>query len=526
MVRSQPQDKIGSNSYYVMGEFMMRLFEILLLLLSAGLLVLMMFFRNSKRLPLFLTSVMGTLVLIIHLTFEGIRVQLLFPYCMVIVSLVVSVYGLLRKKGERKVSCFISVPLFSITVLSLILTAGLMYLFPVFKLPEPMGKLEVGTKTFHFIDASRKELFGETTGSPRELMVQVWYPAQNTSGRPVPFIPESAKVLKEEPMSHEIGIPRIFMDYLKYIPSHAYSNAEVSDSSPTYPLIVLNHGFGSSKIYQTSQAENLASHGYIVASIDHTYSTFATVFPDGRTTVMRTDDEQVGDKEYRDTVGKVWTDDIIFTLDQLEQINDGQISSGLKGRMNLDRIGVFGHSFGGGASYDSANDPRIKAGIDLDGALYRYDQAPVKKPFMFMFSESAFDLYNKVREHYVYTDEELEAMGGTREGFEEAVTEVGTQVGHLRYVAQHGGQILYVENTEHYNFADLQFITPLLRQFQLAGKINSVRSTTLVNAYVLDFFDKYLKDKNGTLLEGPISDYPEVKFATELFAKEDPDMNK
>lgn len=504
----------------------MRLFEVLLLLLSAGLLVLIMFFRYSKRMPLFLASVTGTLVLIIHLAFEGFRVQLLFPYCMILVSLVVSVYGLLRKKAARKFSRFISVPLFSITVLSLILTAGVMYLFPVFQLPEPTGKLEIGTQTFHFIDTGREELFGETAGSPRELMVQVWYPAQNTSGRPVPFIPESAKVLKEEPMSHEIGIPRIFMDYLKYIPSHAYSNAEVSDSSPTYPLIVLNHGFGSSKIYQTSQAENLASHGYIVASIDHTYSTFATVFPDGRTTAMRTDDEQVGDKEYRDTVGKVWTDDIIFTLDQLEQINAGQISSGLKGRMNLDRIGVFGHSFGGGASYDSANDPRIKAGIDLDGALYRYDQAPVKKPFMFMFSESAFDLYNKVREHYVYTDEELEAMGGTREEFEEAVTEVGTQVGHLRYVAQHGGQILYVENTEHYNFADLQFITPLLRQFQLAGKISPVRSTTLVNAYVLDFFNKYLKDKNGILLEGPSSEYPEVKFATLLFAEEEQDMNK
>ncbi|MDR0268000.1 dienelactone hydrolase [Paenibacillus sp.] len=496
----------------------MRLFEILLLLNSAGLLVIKIFFKKNNRMPLFIASVVGTLLLVTQFMAEGYRDQLLFPYCITIAFLATSVYAFFRKNTAWKMPRFLSATLFTAAAASLLLTAGLLYVFPVFQLPKPTGTLKVGTQTFHFVDTDRKELFGEAPGGKRELMVQVWYPAQNTIGKPMPFIPGGDKVLKEEPMSGTFGIPRKLTDYLKSISSHSYENAEVSGSNATYPLIILNHGYGSSKIFQTSQAENLASHGYIVASIDHTYSTFATVFPDGRTTTMKTDEELIGEKKYRNKVGKMWTDDVSFTLDQLERINSGGIQSKLYGKIDFGRVGAFGHSFGGAASYDSAYDPRIKAGIDLDGSLYRYDKEPLSKPFMFIFSEMGFDLYNKVREHYVYTDEELKAYGVTREQIEKDTREVETQVGHLEHVAKHGGQILYIENMEHYNFADLQFLTPLFRQLKLTGKINPARSAFIVNAYTLDFFDKYLKDKGGSLIDGPSSKYPEVKFVTSLFA--------
>lgn len=496
----------------------MRIFEILLLLTSAGLLVIKIFSKNKNRMPLFIASVAGTLLLVIQLITEGYRIQLIFPYCITIAFLVVSVYDFFYKKVPWKMPRFLSVTLFTAAAASLLLTAGLMYIFPAFRLPEPTGALKVGTQTFHFVDADRNEIFGEAPGGKRALMVQVWYPAQNTKGKPMPFIPDGDKVLKEEPMSKTFGIPTIFMEYMKSISSHSYENADVSGSSTTYPLIILNHGYGSSKIYHTSQAENLASHGYIVASIDHTYSTFATVFPDGRTTTMKTDEELIGEKKYRNKVGKVWTDDVSFTLDQLERINSGGIPSKLNGKMDLGRIGVFGHSFGGAASYDSAYDPRITAGIDLDGSLYLYDKEPLSKPFMFMFSDMAFDLFNKVREHYVYTDEELKEKGVTRKQIEEDTKGAETQVGHLEHVAKNGGQILYIENTEHYNLADLQFLTPLFQQIKLTGKISPARSASIVNAYTLDFFDKYLKHKGGSLIDGPSGEYSEVKFMTSRFA--------
>ncbi|MBE9913999.1 dienelactone hydrolase [Paenibacillus donghaensis] len=500
----------------------MRLFEILLLLTSAGLLAIKMFCKKNNGMPLFIASITGTLLLIIHLIVEGYRIQLVFPYCIIIAFLAVSVLALFHKTAAWKMPRFLSITLFSAGTASLLLTGALMYVFPVFQLPEPTGSLKVGTQTFHFVDEGRKEIFGDTPGGKRELMVQVWYPAQNTKGKPLPFISDADKVLKEEPVSNTFGIPTMFVEYMKNISSHSYENAEISGSSSSYPLIILNHGYSSSKIYHTSQAENLASHGYIVASIDHTYSTFATVFPDGRTTTMKTDEDLIGEKQYRNKVGKVWTDDVTFTLDQLERINSGEIPSEFNGKIDLGRVGVFGHSFGGAASYDAAYDPRITAGIDLDGSLYLYDKEPLSKPFMFMFSDMAFDLFNKVREHYVYTDEELKDKGVTRKQIEEDTKGAETQVGHLEHVAKNGGQILYIENTEHYNLADLQFLTPLFQQIKLTGKISPARSAFIVNAYTLDFFDKYLKHKGGSLINGPSDEYSEVKFMTSKFAEERP----
>ena len=53
----------------------------------------------------------------------------------------------------------------------------------------------------------------------------------------------------------------------------------------------------------------------------------------------------------------------------------------------------------------------------------------------------------------------------------------------------------------------------------MIGKIEPKRAASLINAYMLDFFDKHLKDKGDTLLEGPNQKYPEVKFATSLFTE-------
>lgn len=496
----------------------MRLFEVLLLLFSAALLAVRMGVGPGRRMTLLLAGASGTLLMAIQLAAEGYRAQMLFPYGFTIGFLAFSTYAVIRQTPVRKMPRIVSVPLFALASASVLLTAGLLYAFPVFRLPEPTGPFPVGTQTFRMVDEGRNELFGDAPDGKRALMVQVWYPAQHAHGKPAPWIPDATKVLKEEPLSRSAGVPQVFLDYLKRIPSHSFENADFSSSSPSYPLVILNHGYGSSRIFHTTQAENLASHGYIVASIDHTYSTFATVFPDGRTTTMKTDEELIDETSYRDKVGKVWTEDISFVLDQLGQLNAGRIPSKLGGRIDWGRVGVFGHSFGGAASYDAAYDPRIKAGIDLDGSLYLDDKAPLTKPFMFIFSDSAFDVFNKAREHGVFTDEELRAAGMTREQYEEQLEEVDKQVVHLEYTAQHSGPILYVENTEHYNFTDLQFLTPLFRPLKLTGDIRPARAAALVNAYMLDFFDKYLKNQGGGLLEGPNVEYPEVKSATSLFA--------
>lgn len=166
-----------------------------------------------------------------------------------------------------------------------------------------------------------------------------------------------------------------------------------------------------------------------MAVIDHTYNTFATKFPDGRITTSTTNDLFSPDHDYqtergnRDKLGKVLTDDVAFVLDQFELIQSGKIPSHLKGRINLGNVGVFGHSIGGATAYDASYDPRIAVGIDFDGGLYRLrEREGLRKPFLFINSESEFEKLKMVMDNRVYTDSELNRMGSTRE-WEDKVTE-------------------------------------------------------------------------------------------------------
>ncbi|MCP1310085.1 alpha/beta hydrolase family protein [Paenibacillus tyrfis] len=500
----------------------MRLFEMLLFFSSACLLALLFIFNQRiRRSALLLTSGAGSIFLVIHLLVEGYRVQLLFLYGFTILMLMLSLIDVfITQKAVRTASRIRRVLGRLFIVIGLIVTACFLYVFPVFDLPAPTGELKVGTQVFHFVDPNREETFGKPATGKRELMVQVWYPAQAGTGKYAPFIPDT-RILRY--MAANYGLPGFTFQHLKYVSSHAYSGAEVSSAQTSYPLILANPGFSSSRFLHTSQAENLASHGYIVAVIDHTYNTFATEFPDGQITTSTTNDLFSPDHDFRtesgnrDKLGKVLTDDVAFALDQFELIQSGHIPSQLKGRIDLGHVGVFGHSIGGATAYDASYDPRIAVGIDIDGGLYRLrDREGLRKPFLFMNSESVFERLKMVMDNRVYTDAELNRIGNTREWVDQETEYKKLELERMRETVAAGGQFLYIDNTEHLNFTDAQFISPIFKMLGITGKIAPERANSVINAYMLDFFDMYLKNQGGILMKGPDSRFPEVKFVTSL----------
>lgn len=495
----------------------MRRFELLLFISNIGLFACTVLLKKGRRkIPVFVASGIATLLLVIHWTVEGYRVQLFFPYGLTILFLAVSGYSYFKKNGPKKIPRFMWGAAYTAIAGMLAVTAVLMYAFPVFKLPEPKGEFKVGTQTFHFVDTHRKEIYGEDREGNRELMVQVWYPAQAGTGKYAPFIPEP-RILSY--MAADYGLPGFIFGHLRYVSSHTFSGAEVSPAQNSYPLILANPGNGSSRFFHTSQAEYLASHGYIVAVIDHTYNTFATEFPDGRITTSTTNDLFSPDNDYRtgieirDKLGKVLTGDVAFALDQFELIQSGQIPSPIKGKIDLGHVGVFGHSIGGATAYDAAYDPRIAVGIDLDGGLYRLrDREGLRKPFLFINSESYFEKLKMVMDNQVYTDAELSRMGSTREWEDQVSEDKKLELERMRETVGVGGRVLYIENTEHLNFTDVQFISPIFKMMGITGKIEPERADDVINAYMLDFFDMYLKKQGGSLMKGPDSRFPEVKF--------------
>ncbi|PZD96709.1 dienelactone hydrolase [Paenibacillus sambharensis] len=500
----------------------MRLFEIMLLASNVLLLVLLFMpntaFRRQTLLPV---SGIAAAVLLVHFLAEGGRWQLLVPYVMTLVFLAVSIYRLQRRASspQRRVSAWITLPLKSLLTLAILASASLAVLLPVFSLPEPTGPYPTGTRIIHWVDESREETIG-AAGGKREIMVQLWYPAKpDRELETAPLVPEGMEILNA--LAAEMRLSGQLISHWQYTLTHSAMNAELSGEQPSYPLILLNHGMGTARFLQTAQAENLASHGYIVASVEHPYSTLASVFPDGRVTHNETDSARmVKSVDYREEVGSVWTEDVRFALGQLEKMNIGQAESGFTGKIDMSRVGVMGHSYGGAASYDMMPDDRVDAGIDMDGTLYGFRGDPaVTKPFLFFYAEDTFNAYNEIRQGKSYTNAELEKMGTTREEMAEQLKIAGLEIQQISETLKSNNQLLYMDGSSHYNFTDLQLASPLLPQLGFTGPIDGERSTAIVNQVVLDFFNKHLLGQDGGLLENPGSAYPELRDGTSEFAE-------
>ncbi|WP_337031887.1 alpha/beta hydrolase family protein [Paenibacillus illinoisensis] len=478
----------------------MRLFEILLVLSCLALLVDLLFImRNAKRTGLVLCIGSGV-ILVVQLFVEGYRWQLLLVYIMTALFILIVLYRHSGKMVNLKIGKPLKYSLSSILIILLVVSTCLSVYLPVFDLPKPDGPEKVGTQTFHFTDQSRDEVLTEDQSDKRELMVQVWYPTgnRNHNNRELLF-PKDKELFKTyiQTYASSLNLPDFVFNYWKYSRTNSFENVEILPSTHPYPLVLLSHGMGTSRVLHASQAENLASHGFIVVTIDHTYSTFATIFPDGRVTDYRTKMIEIND---RGKVGEIWTQDVEFVINQIEKLNSGGINSQFKGKIDLNNIGVMGHSFGGATAFNTTYlDHRIKAGINMDGSLFEVKNRDViNKPFMFIRSGSFKEWLGDFKKD---TDPD-----------NEVTKQLSDELHIIKNVIQHGGSAIYVEGTEHFNFTDLQFYSPLIKLTGITGDLNGKRGSRIVNQYVLDFFNKQLKGTGGDLIQGPNDMYPEVKF--------------
>jgi predicted dienelactone hydrolase len=149
-------------------------------------------------------------------------------------------------------------------------------------LPEPTGPYPAGTTSVWLRDTARPDPWVAEAGA-RVLMVSLWYPAASPDGRRARYMTPAESRLQLT--SRDItGIPP---DALSTVRTNAAVDATPAGPRRGLPLVVLSPGFTNSRSTLTALAEDLASHGYVVAGIEHTYESFATAFPDGRVTTCR-----------------------------------------------------------------------------------------------------------------------------------------------------------------------------------------------------------------------------------------------
>lgn len=478
----------------------MRLFEILLVLSCLALLLDLLFIKRSAQKTEVGLCIASSAIFVVQLLVEGYRWQLLLVYIMTALFILIILLRHSRKMVNLKIGKLLKYSLSSILIILMVVSTSLTIYLPVFHLPKPEGPEKVGTQTFHFTDQNRDEVLTEDQSDKRELMVQIWYPTENkNNNKREALFPKDKEMFNKyiQTYSNSLNLPDFVFDYWKYSRTNSYENVEILPSTSPYPLVLLSHGMGTSRVLHASQTENLASHGFIVVTIDHTYSTFATIFPDGRVTDYKTKMTTIDD---RGKIGNIWTQDVEFVINQIEKLNSGAIESQFKGKIDLNNLGVMGHSFGGATAFNTTYlDHRIKAGINMDGSLYEVENRDViNKPFMFIRSGSFKDWLVEFKKDK-NSDNEINKQ-------------LSDELHIIKNVINQGGSAIYVEGTQHFNFTDLQFYSELIKLTGITGDINGKRGSSIVNQYVLDFFNKQLKGTGGNLIQGPNDMYPEVKF--------------
>ncbi len=347
-------------------------------------------------------------------------------------------------------------------------------------LPEPTGPCPVGTTSLCLTDVSRPDPWAAGV-SARELMVSLWYPAAPSDGRRAPYMApaESRLQLSSRGLT---GGPQ---DALSTVRTNAVSDATPAGRQCALPAVVLSPGFTNSRSTLTVLAEDLASHGYVVAGIDHTYESFATAFPDGRVTTCLACEAPRRGRGFWERVAAGRAADVSFVLDELTGARRAWPGAGL---IDPSRMAMAGHSAGGAAAIPAMlADPRIRAGIDMDGATVAPIPDPgLSRPFLFLGKQSSY----------------TPGSGG-------AVTTWERDWKHLTGWKRW----LLVAGTVHASFTDLALLADQIG-IDIGAGLPGSRSLAITRAYVRAFFDQHLRSRPPALLDQPSPRNPEVTFCS------------
>lgn len=325
--------------------------------------------RHKRPRWLFVLPALAAVAAVVQLVVEGYRWQMVPASALAAVLFIVGVPPFLRKAEPAPIPMGSRHRIAGRTLgfLALIIAMALPVALPVFHLPPPTGPYAVGTTTLELVDPSRPEMYPPNTKAHRDLLVQVWYPAERVSGaRPQPYLPDAFGSF----LATSLNRPGFVLNYQSVIQTHSSKDVPVAHARPRYPVLIFSPGDAGIVQQYTVQMEELSSDGYVVFGINHPYTAAVVVYPDGRT--VSRNPPHVSSPEalqsWLENSLKVWTQDTRFVLDELERLNRGERPSLFAGRLDLNRIGIFGHSFGGTTAGEvCVLDSRCKAVVNLDG---------------------------------------------------------------------------------------------------------------------------------------------------------------
>ncbi len=442
----------------------MLILEFLMFGLLTIMIGLMLMKKNIKKLYLITLLSITAMVLILHLSFGLVRWQF-YPIYLAIILFGIGFY-IIQIRGLM-VSTFVRRGILLVSSILFFISLGSALVFPVYEIPNPSGDYAIGTESYVIEDVSREELYSDEIGDYRKINIQVWYPAETIEGYDVaPWLEDGVEVSRG--LSKDMGFPFFLLDHTAEIMSNSYVGAPINEDLNQYPVMIISHGWGGFKNIHTDLAEELASNGYIVVAIDHTYGSVATVFEDE--VVYQSEEalpqrDQVDDfLTYANQLVSTYAGDITTTINYLEELNDTDLSSKFNGRLDLTKIGLLGHSTGGGAGVMIAlNDERIDAFIGLDAWVEPIDETDINQglliPSLFLRSESWEEGFNNTKLMALIDESDYPSL------------------------------LYQIDGTTHFDFAMVYMYSPLTSYIGFSGDIDSDYFNSIMKTMMLDFFE-------------------------------------
>ena len=373
----------------------------------------------------------------------------------------------------------------------LALSVALPSVLPVFELPEPSGPYAVGTSDL-LLELDREEVITADTSDTRSLMIKVWYPSKDKKGKMDPYVDPAGR----SGFAQKYGLTPSMLNYLNKVETNVFRDVQIADE--TFPVLIFSHGYNSKANGYYALLSELASQGYIIFSINHTYESTGSTFPDG---TLKYFDYQYADQIQSDTwkimepvveafksdisfeerhpivqkglttyfvrdMVERWAEDIVDVANQLDHWNHQGF---FKGRLDVSKVGAFGHSRGGGPAGESMLiDDRIKAAANLDGVQWgQLVDTVFQKPFLYLSAD------------WPATHENLN---------QHAYVNKSTSVFYEGKIVQ----------SAHSNFMDIPYMIPL-RTLSQAGNIDPYLCGEITGKVLTSFFDKHLKSKEVDL---------------------------
>jgi dienelactone hydrolase len=328
----------------------------------------------------------------------------------------------------------------------------------VFSTPflAPTGPYPVGTLSRTLTDSTRTDRFGVRSNS--SFAMTVWYPAQRRTG-------DVPTAYMDAPLAGWYPYWSSYTNRVPYLVSAAFWHALPASTPQHFPIVIYSHGLGdvqgrAVRTENTEKAVQLASHGFVVIAIDHT---------DAYATVLNSTQLVLGRHAWSFDYLSDRLVDVAYLLDLFQTWNAEDPL--FQGRLDLERIGIMGWSFGGGTAAEACrSDSRLKATVILDGLVSASPtlmSVGLGKPFLSMNSGALIDenntLFNKA----------------TQDAF-----------------------ILTIRNSTHELFTD--------NAWMIGPNGTTRRQATAMDACMISFFNKYLQGADDKLLENPTNQYPDV----------------